>query len=301
MTDHDSPLSPFFIIGAQRSGTTMLRLMLNRHPRIAVPHESGFITDFYRRQADYGDLSKRENAARLLADISETILVKRGGLVPEQEAVLSHPISRYSDLAYAIFTEYAKRKGKARWGDKTPYYTTDLDILWRLFPGCHIVHVVRDGRDVALSMRSVSWATSNLPRAAEDWRWKTILAHKVGSVLGEHYMEIHYEELVLETERTLRSICEFLDETFHEDMLSYFDTADQEVPEESLRWHQTSIKAPDPTKVYSWKTEMSLSDRILFDEIVGDALELFGYERENHPRTLRSRLKGLYYGLINRW
>src|SRR5688572_1144392 len=72
---------PFFILGAQRSGTTMLRLTLNNHPNIAVPHETAFMTLFYRRLHEYGDLSRAENAARLLDDIARNPLVARGGIL----------------------------------------------------------------------------------------------------------------------------------------------------------------------------------------------------------------------------
>jgi hypothetical protein len=294
--------APFFIVGAQRSGTTMLRLMLNNHPNLAIPHESGFITIFYSKLADYGDLQQRENVTQLLRDISEYHLVKRGGHVQDPEAILSEPIAGYADLVNAIYTVYARQKGKGRWGDKTPFYTPDIDILWTLFPGCYIVHLVRDGRDRAVSMRSIKWGSSNLPRLAEDWRWKTMVAHKIGMVLGkQHYLEVRYEDLVLKTEEVLRTICAFLHEPYQEDMLAYHTTAAQEVPAESIQWHTNSVKAPDASKLYTWKQKMSLSDRIIFEQVAADALELFGYERQNHPSTWASRLKNLYYSTVRRW
>ena len=117
---------PFFILGAQRSGTTMLRLMINRHPHLAVPHETAFMTVFYPKLSSYGDLANHQNARRLLDDISEYHLVVRGGHVTDKDAILSHSITSYSELINAIMTEYAKSKGKERWGDKTPYYTVDI-------------------------------------------------------------------------------------------------------------------------------------------------------------------------------
>ena len=301
MKHSDPSTVPFFVIGFQRSGTTMLRLMLNNHPRLAVPHESGFITVFYRRLAEYGDLNRRENAARLLEDISRYHLVQRGGHVVDIDEILASPISTYADLVSAIFSVYAKHKGKARWGDKTPFYTPDVDILWKLFPGSRIVHLVRDGRDTAVSMRGISWGSRSIARLAEDWRWKTTVAHKVGSVLGEHYLEVRYEDLVRNPEQTLRTICSFLQEPYCQEMLAYPASADQEVPKESQKWHATSITAPDASKLFTWKTRMSLADRIIFEQIAGDALELFGYEKENHPSTWASRLKNIYYGVFRRW
>jgi hypothetical protein len=298
-TDYRNP--PFFIVGAQRSGTTMLRLMLNSHPNLAIPYESDFIPSFYQKLSGYGDLSLRDNVAKLLKAISENPHVKKGSLIQDSEAVLSYSIRSYADLVNAIFTAYAKREGKKRWGDKTPGYVAKLDIIWKLFPGCRIVHLVRDGRDVAISLRGLDWGSKHIPTVAEDWRWKTTLGHKIGSVLGEYYLEVHYEDLVLKTEDTLRTICAFLQEPYHKEMLNFYSAAEKEMPKESLKWHKSSVRPPDSNKVYMWKREMSLSDRIIFEQIAGETLELFGYETEQHPSTLSSRLKNLYYCLVKRW
>ena len=291
---------PFFIVGAQRSGTTMLRLMLNRHPQLTVPFESGFIPDFYRRREQYGNLSDGRNAANLLRDIAQHPKVKKGRLIEDPQSILAQPIEDYADLAVAIFDTYSARRGKARWGDKTPAYVTELDVLWSLFPGCQIIHLVRDGRDVALSLRRLGWGSTHLPRVAQDWSWKTTLAHKIGAVLGANYLEIRYEDLVLKTEDTLWKVCEFLRESFHDDLLRFDASAAAEMPNESLKWHQRSVQPPDPKLALLWKQRMSLADRIIFEQVAGQALELFGYELENHRTTWGSRLKNLYYSTLKR-
>lgn len=300
--DASSRKTPFFVLGSQRSGTTMLRLMLNQHPHLCVPHETGFMTRFYREQHRYGDLSVPDNAARLLDAIARTPKIAKGGHILDREAILSRPIRAYPDLIDAIMDEYAKAQGKPRWGDKTPFYTLDIDILWTLFPGCKIIHLVRDGRDVLLSQRNISWCSNSVPRLAEDWRWKTTVCHKVGSVLGPaHFLELRYEDLVRDTEGALKAICRFLDEPFAPQMLHYHEHAPGAVPSDSLQWHRNSVKAPDPSKLYAWKRRLSPADRIIFEQNAGPALDLFGYERENHPSTLGSRLKNLYYALVVRW
>ena len=296
-----SATAPFFVVGAQRSGTTMLRLMLNSHPRLAVPFESGFIPVFFRRLAEYGDLAEPSNAERLLKDICLHPKVQKGGLVPDPGAVLSRRTATYRELVDAIFSEYAQRKGKARWGDKTPAYITEIDALLQIFPCCRLIHMVRDGRDVALSLGGISWGSRHIPRVAEDWRWKTMLAHKIGSVLGERFLEVRFEDLVHDSERELRRICEFLGEPFDPAILEYAARAESEMPADSMQWHRTSTRSPDLGKVYEWKQRMPVADRILFEEVAGDALELFGYERERLPPTVGSRIKGLYYAVVQRW
>jgi hypothetical protein len=300
---HETPvgLDPFFIVGMQRSGTTMLRLMLNAHRSLAVPFESGFIPSVYKDLPKYGDLSIRENAAACLTDICQRDMPKRGKLIEDPERVLAHQIEGYADLVRAIFEEYAKRRGKPRWGDKTPTHVVDLDLLWKLFPSCRVIHVVRDGRDVAVSLLTTEWGSNNLLKIADDWRWKTLLGHKLGALLGEQYLEIRYEDLVLNTEHILRQICSFLQEPYDENMLLYHMSAESEMPSESLKWHRTSVTRPDPNKIGMWKHRMSLSDRILFEQVAGDELQLFGYQREKHPPTIRSKIKKAYYCFWNRY
>jgi hypothetical protein len=123
----------------------------------------------------------------------------------------------------------------------------------------------------------------------------------VGTILGHHYCEIRYEDLVRSPEGTLRRICDVLDEPYHPRMLQYHASAESEMPAESLAFHQNSIKAPDPSLVFAWKRRMSVADRIIFEQTAGDALDLFGYEREHRGSTLGSRLKNVYYATLQRW
>ncbi len=294
--------NPFFILGAQRSGTTMLRLMLNKHPNIAIPHETGFITVFYSELSRYGDLSIKHNQKKLLEDISHHKLVIRGKHITDKEKILSHNISNYSDLINAIFIEYAKSNNKKRWGDKTPFYTPDIDILYTLFPEAKFLHLVRDGRDVIISQRNISWMSNSVPRLAEEWKWKTTICSKVGKVLGTRkYLEIKYEDLVISPEVELKKICKFFNEEYDERILRYSDDAKNIVPNESLKWHQNSVQTPDKNKISKWKNILSKSDRIIFEQIAGSTLKEYGYELENMSSNIYSKIKSVYYSLFVRW
>lgn len=299
MLDNNS--HPFFIVGAQRSGTTMLRLMLNSHSRLSIPFESGFIPEFYYKKGLYGDISTSGPKAKFLKDIENDSFVKKGRLITDRHALLNTEIKDYADLVNAIFSIYAKSENKERWGDKTPSYITDIDVLKILFPKCKIIHLVRDGRDVALSLRKLDWGGENIPRLARDWRWKTTLGFKMGQLLGNDYLQVRYEDLVLSTEQELRKICGFLSEDYENDMLEYTSSAKSDMPPESIKYHQNSIRAPDKRKVYAWKEQMTVADRIIFEQEARDALELFGYEIEGRKSSLGSKFKNFYYANFKRW
>lgn len=293
---------PIFVVGAPRSGTTMLRLMLNAHPRIAIPFESDFIPKFYRRLGEYGDLGTRENVGRLLDDIAAQPFAQRGGLIPDKESILARNPTSYSALIQAVYETYAASNGKCRWGDKDPDNVVELDMLWKLFPRCRIVHIVRDGRGAANSLRKQAWGSKNILKLAADWSWRVMLAHKMGMMLGPaYYLEIRYEDLVRSPETTLRGICEFVGEPFDQTMLGYDRNAAAAMPESSLAFHASSIRAPDPAKVTVWQREMNAADRRLFDEVAGTTLQEFGYPREAHPGGWRTELMRLKYALITRW
>jgi hypothetical protein len=228
--------------------------------------------------------------------------VHKGNLVPDPQAVLALASQTYADLVRDIFRVLLERSGKRRWGDKTPSYTADSDVLWRLFPDCKIVHLVRDGRDVALSMRAISWGTRNMIRLAEDWRWKVTICHKVGLVLGDdYYLMVRYEDLVRDTESMLRRICAFLGEPFDPQMLDYHHKARTQVPLSSLAWHRSSVSPPDPAKIDAWKRQLPASDQIIFAQIAGATLRTLGYDVETPKSTVMSRVKNLYYTGISRW
>lgn len=293
--------SPVFIVGAQRSGTTMLRLMLNMHPNLVIPFESVFIPEIYRQLDSYGSLDCKENIARLLEVIADHPFVRRGKLIQDKTAILACNPRTYSELVRAIYAVYAESKGKPRWGDKTPSYVTEIDVLRHLFPDCLVIHIVRDGRDVAVSRRGLHWGSTNLPKLARDWSWQVTLGHKMGAMLDGRYLEIRYEDLVLEPEATLVKVCHFIGEPYSSKMLDYSIGADSEMPAESLSYHRESVQPPNRGKVLMWKQVMSREDQIIFEQVAGETLEVFGYELRGIQSTWRTRLKNLRYALIDRW
>jgi hypothetical protein len=189
--------APIFIVGCHRSGTTLLRLMLDSHRRISCGPETGLLSDLATLT--------RKNAGYL----------KNYGL-PEE----------YWDRKFAEFfdsfkRDYALSRGKSRWADKTPKYALSLEYILRLFPGCQIVHLVRDGRDVVASHRS-RWGYWSAIKATAKWPRYIRAARSAGSVLPPNrYIEIRYEDLVREPEPVLRKLLVFLHEAWDPAVLDH--------------------------------------------------------------------------------
>ncbi len=269
----------FFILGAQRSGTTMLRLMLDRHSRIAVPFESFVLIDFFRRLSDYGDLENKENRLCLLKDLLNSKGIGEWNPKVSQDMIDIDQCRTYADLVAAVYTAYARLEGKAIWGDKTPEYTLDFDVLNKLFPRCRFVHLIRDGRDVALSLAKMPWGKPDFISALEYWREVVGWARKMGRMLPSgRYIETRYEDLVMQPEASLERICSFLELDFEQSMLDFSPGADcNKMPGRSKQFHKNLCGGLNPQLVHRWQTDLCRADQGLAWGIAGKLLGSLEY------------------------
>ena len=285
-----------FIVGATRSGTTLLRLMLDAHPQMAIPSESHFIPDLikaYRLESP---------SAERLAEVVTThrrwgdFRLDASELLERFRAI--DPINP-GDAIRAFFELYAEREGKPRWGDKTPGYVREMHRIESVLPEARFVHLIRDGRDVALSVLSMNWGPSTVPEAAFRWKKRILRAREQAPRIG-HYVEILYEDLVTNTEQTLRRVCDCIELPYDDAMLHYHERAEERLREKArdldrgpekapqraearMESHALATEPPDPERIGRWRTEMSPEDRAVYEELAGDLLADLGYEVEHTP------------------
>ena len=278
-----------FICGATRSGTTLLRLMLDSHPALAIPGETHFIVPMIRA------MKKRRLTADELADV--VVSGDRWGDFHLDEDELRErfralePLNS-ADAVREFFRLYAERQGKVRWGDKTPGYVQKMRLIERVLPEARFVHIIRDGRDVALSVVPRSWGPPTVAAAAKNWKRRIERARRQAPHLG-HYLEVHYEDLISDTEAVLRQVCDFIELDFDPAMLSYHERAEERLSEKardlSRPWgtvsaesrvesHKLASEPPRGDRIARWKTLMSEEDRREYEAIAGEALAAVGYE-----------------------
>jgi hypothetical protein len=278
----------------------MLRLMLNRHPELAVAFESDFLAPL-GRGVSRGPFNSPADAEHALLALASEPFSKKAELIGDPSGVLKGRPRNYAELIRMVMASYASRRGKHRWGMKAPGYNARLDEVFDLLPDAKVIHIVRDGRDVAVSNRKVSWGSRHTPRIARDWRWKVMLGRKTGRMLARQYREVKYESLVVAPAETLALICEFLGLQYDAGMLDYHLDARFEMPPSSMKWHESSISAPDARKVGAWRTQLPPADVQLFQEEAGDALEAFGYELVPVHGRLSVAVRHAYYAMVHRW
>ena len=284
---------PFFVIGAHRSGTTLLRYMLNSHPRLYLPPESEFIPAFFSRSPTRP--LNRVEARRILRKIFRLRFVRewRGAPPDINDLVREGETITPARLVNALYTAYANQHGAARWGDKTPTYTSHIDLLHCIFPRARFIHLIRDGRDVALSVLD-TWgrrAHVDLVFAAHTWKRRVTEAQRsVERLRPELFLELRYEDLVVDPGPQLRRICRFLDEDFHPNMLQFHLTAEESIREGGF--HDAVRNLLTTERIDRWRREMSASDLRVFEAIAGPTLIGLGYEVVGQrPPTATDRLR----------
>lgn len=282
---------PLFIVGCKRSGTTMLRLMLNEHPDIHIPNESWFLPDLWEKLPSAEPLSKSQLDTAFSTITSKWRWQFWDMSDDELFATLSslnHP--NLAKLIDAVYAYSAQRAGKRRWGDKTPIYVRHIDQIHRIFPSAKFIHIIRDGRDVCLSMSRLDWRHQSVWHLARYWSKEVESGIRAGRKLGSNrYYEVSYEDLVLDGEGVLRKICDFLDIDFDNAMLRFYERA----PDNIASWavdtelHQKTFRKPASSDVYRWKREMSPYRRYIFESIAGSTMDRVGQQRKAHGPLTR--------------
>jgi len=277
------PLEAFpFVVGEARSGTTLLRVMLDAHPQLSIPPESYFVSGLYPFRLRY-ERPQGFDLARFAADLQGLHKFRDWDLDVDafREAFASPmPGGSYSDAIRLLYSTYAMAHDKPRYGDKSPGYVTRMKLLTQLFPEARFVHIVRDVRSVALSLVEMpeEWGTRTVPEGAARWRHRVSRGHAEGTALGpDRYLEVRYEDLVAEAERELRRLVEFLLLPWDDAVLQYAERGLSRVPSGSQAIHGNVASAPKTTR--DWRTQMSPEDLEVVEAIAGDAMTEMGYER----------------------
>ncbi|MEO8092364.1 MAG: sulfotransferase [bacterium] len=280
-----------FVVGLGRSGTTLLRLMLDAHPELAIPPETHFATGVIRMYRQ-GSPQPAETADYLAG------LRRWGDFGIDREEMLERLTgSGAADAQAALrafYEIYAAKQQKPRWGDRTPDYGVQMRRIARTLPEARFVHLIRDGRDAALSRARASGKRVRPQKAAARWR-ERIEQTRAQAARVPHYCEVRYEDLVREPEPTLRRILSFVDLEWDPAVLAYHERAaerlsemDRDLPamdgkglrpaEMRVGSHEMTTRPPDPTRLARWREEVTVAELAEFEAVAGDLLAELGYE-----------------------
>jgi len=268
---------PFFIVGCDRSGTTMLRLILDRSADVAIPTESMILVDF--AGAAGGALATDAEFDRLARAVWRHPKVREWRLPGGPPA----RDGRTGAVAYraaleAPFLAYAALHAKPRWADKTPYYVGELDQVKRVFPEARIVNLVRDGRDVGMSLLRVPFGPGNVWAAARQWRAAVDAGDGAAARYGDDVLTIRYEDLVAEPDAVARRVCAFCEIAYRPEMLAIEESAAGRLAAGQEGWFTELYAGIGTRSVGKWRTGMTRSQQAVFAAGAAEALRRHGYD-----------------------
>ena len=285
-------MNPFvFIVGCPRSGTSLLQRIVNAHPQIAITPETHWIPRLFEKRK--GLTPEGMVTTELISRLLEQPRFTRLGIGQEELLAMiagGRPVS-YSSLVTAIFDSYGDAQGKALVGDKTPGYVRRMNTLHALWPQARFVHLIRDGRDVYLSMRHRplhdlkagafdTWSEKPVLTAALWWELNVRGGRKAGNLLGAGlYYEIRYESLVAHPREECETLSAFLGLPYDDAMLRFNETQ-----------RKKKERRPITPGLRDWRTQMPAQDLERFEAAAGGLLEELGYARA-FPRLRPERLE----------
>jgi hypothetical protein len=280
-------MNPYvFFVGCSRSGTTLLRRIGDAHPELAVAPEQHWLPRYWewRIALTPEGLVTRNLLDMLLADRRFAGLKLPFKRVAE---LVEHGPMHYTRFVTDLFDLYGQVKGKRLVGEKTPKYVRYLPTLNELWPHAKVVHLIRDGRDIALSLlewdkaernvgRFPTWDEDRITTAALYWEWNVRLGREASVLLGpKRYYELRYESLVTDPELETRRLCDFLGLAHDPAMLRFYEGRAKSKPGLSAKKAWQPITAG----VRNWRAQMNTEDLMRFETAAGGLLDELGYER----------------------
>jgi hypothetical protein len=295
-----NPVFPMFV-GSGRSGTTLFRNVFDSHPDLAMTHEAHFVLPMTlerRRFETPNGIEVERFVAQLYANPN---FVRQGLPEPTVRVALSAATpTSFADAVRTVFAAYAAQHGKRLYGDKTPGYVTNLRLLGEVFPEARFVHIIRDGRDVAMAYLDRSeWGPSTMADAALYWKSRVGRGRDAGRRLGStRYREVRYEDMVDDPESVTRDLCTFLGLDFHPEMLEFHRRGEEFAAATPHPDAFRGLAQPITKGMRDWRTQMGPDDVALVEAIAGDLLSDLGYDVTGTASGGRIRTQALAAGAV---
>jgi hypothetical protein len=303
MSDHESPI---FVFGAPRSGTTLLRLILNAHPKISIPEEMHFFKstmfgapiEMWER-----DISLSQEMMQEMHSMLKFMANDTGMDYLQNVENLYGEGTHFSlkDLYGTLSSEFLKRSGKERWGEKTPENILYADIVHDMFPSGKFIIMRRDPRAVISSMNDVYFYPSDTGLNLLNYIFycENGYSRAEKALKNTGYLEIYYEDLISAPEQTVKTVCSFLGEDYDPAMLDFHLTSSSSMSGNASSFYNQKAKSPiSKDSIDSWKEKLSPADQFLINQVLG--LPDAG-ERKNLSAQKKQKILAEYEGKKSVW
>jgi sulfotransferase family protein len=299
--------APVFVLGCGRSGTKFLYHTLMSAGGFAVYFAES--NAFNLLGLRFGNLAHRGNRQKLLSAWLKSKLFQRSGLKPEEiEPRILEECRNAGDFLRILMETIARKQHVDRWAESTPLHLLYLPLIKKLIPEALVIHIIRDGRDVALSLDKMGWIRPypwdrgrSLVTAGLFWKWIVSKGRKYGRTMGRDYVEIHYEDLVSQPRDTLARLSAFIDHDLDYNRIQTAALGSVQMPNSSFKTDQQH-KGLSP--VGRWKTLLCPADIAELESAIGDLLVKVGYplvtpQEEANPTAAIHLMRVLYPAVFN--
>jgi hypothetical protein len=289
--ENERARAPVFVLGSPRSGTTLLYDMLLSAGGFAVYLAESNVFNLLAPR--FGDLSSRSTRERFLEAWLGSKLYRATGVDKEQvRRRILRDCSNPGDFLRIVMNEICESQGAQRWAENSPEAMLYLPTIKRLIPDALVVHIIRDGRDVATSLgqlqyvRPFPWEQRySVVGCGLYWEWMVQQGRKWGQSAGKDYLEVHFEDLLARPQETLDQIGRFIDQPLDYETI-------QRVAYASVSKPNSSFRADDPKARFNpvgrWKTSFPTQELERFERLVGNTLQELGYSLgTDAPRQAR--------------
>ncbi len=276
-----------FIVGAGRSGTTLLQSILNAHTQISFAPESHFLRNYIFPQLKGKSITESPDFDWLIDTLNSDEDFKRLEIDPkeiEHESIDFSSKTFFIDVFNEVMRLYLAKSDKIHFGDKDPMNLNHIAQLKEAYPDAHVIHIIRDPRDVVMSRMKTEWGKKH-PFFAHVFDY----AHHVSKGLkngpkyfGDKYHEIRYEDLLVSPESALKKLCAELGVEFEDNMLSYHEKDSNLVKENEKSWKGNVDKPIMSDNFDKWKKEMKQAEVMLVETVCGAVIDKMNYSKSGY-------------------
>lgn len=274
--------APVFVVGMPRSGTTLLASLLSAHSKLAIGPETAYFNEVWKPVERASGLSvwpPVEQAIRAWVAKPSVGLMQLPlpDLLARLQAHFDHGELTHARILGTVMETYAGLQGKPFWGEKTPGHFMYVPVIKREFPSAKIIHIVRDPRDIHLSLTKVPWKTGNALNHAVQWREYQSLGIRYQAQYGHAFQLVRYEDLIVDPAGVLKRLTEAIGLAFEPEMLVRYQAQALYDPKDEP-WKQRVAGAIDPTNAGKWRKELAPGALGIFEALCGRDMRQLGYD-----------------------
>jgi sulfotransferase family protein len=286
-----------FITGVARSGTTLLSEILSNHSELAITHE----THYFRK---YWNKNSNVNQTLFKSFLSSPEFAQFGFSEEEINFIKKQVSDNQKDIVDGtifdlIGSKFINKKKKKYWGEKTPSHHLHIPLIATLFPDAKFICIIRDPRDICLSLKKVPFNTGSPISIARRWKRYIKLSFEYKTKYKDRYLEIKYEDLLNSPKDILEKICDHIGLSYEPDLLKWTKASPQTFDMDKEYWKQKALRSIDKTNCKKWVKEMKHGEISFFQQYLGRELKFYGYDIIVDKININSCLE--YIRIIFHW